>query len=109
MFSQGFQFQTLSNEEDLTSRIIGGVISPPFGYFVQIMNVSGDGHEKYVCGGSVIDLTYILTAAHCLDGVGKNKCLINFQNFFSFLNMLNKLYYLKKIVPECLLYFHIGS
>ncbi|KAK2584857.1 hypothetical protein KPH14_006294 [Odynerus spinipes] len=56
-----------------TGRIVGGTDAPDGKYPYQVsMQVSG----KHYCGGSIINKRYILTAAHCLQGVNANNVRI---------------------------------
>lgn len=49
-------------------RIVGGEVATPgqFPYQVAILTLYPTGTG--LCGGSVISTTYVLTAAHCIDG-----------------------------------------
>merc|ERR1711890_138501 len=53
-------------------RIVGGVEATPHEFPWQV----GLFFDGYFCGGSIISETYILTAAHCADGVFKHEVVI---------------------------------
>ncbi|XP_075979210.1 transmembrane protease serine 9-like [Anticarsia gemmatalis] len=65
----------ISLEEDSIS---GGysVSIKDFPYQVSIYIGRGDQNDRFHCGGSIISNNYILTAAHCLDGVKVSQIVV---------------------------------
>merc|ERR1712012_1180255 len=55
-----------------TNKIVGGVEATPHQFPWQV----GLFFDGYFCGGSIISEKYILTAAHCADGVFKHEVVI---------------------------------
>lgn len=60
-------------EGSVTTKIVGGaVVNPPFKYpWIVGLFEGGLTSVDHFCGGSVIDDTHILTAAHCTVGIPK--------------------------------------
>ena len=58
-----------NNEESISGRIIGGTetSSNEFPWQVYLFKETNSG-ARYVCGGSIIDSQWVLTAAHCVEG-----------------------------------------
>ena len=58
----------LANEPSISGRIIGGTetSSNEFPWQVYLVMETNSG-SRLVCGGSLIDSKWVLTAAHCLD------------------------------------------
>jgi secreted trypsin-like serine protease len=59
-----------ANKFNRTGRITGGQIADrhQFPYQVGMLTKAANGNT-YLCGGSLITLNYVLTAAHCLEGI----------------------------------------
>jgi secreted trypsin-like serine protease len=61
-------------EDEREGRIINGREARPFSYpFI----VSLQGNGRHFCGGSLLDSTTVLTAAHCTDIVPTNQITVN--------------------------------
>ena len=63
-------------EGSATSRLFGGVeVEPKFKYPVMVLYWHKDGFsgKNGSCGGSILNRDWILTAAHCVDGIGETK------------------------------------
>jgi len=65
---------------DEESRIIGGTTAKD-GQFPYQAGLSLD--NSYWCGGSIISVNYILTAAHCVDGINNVKVIVGTVNRLS--------------------------
>lgn len=67
-------------------RIVGGSEAAP-GEFPGIVRLITEKDGIYcLCGGTIIDLEHIITAAHCTDGIKTNKVL-NIRLFYD--NIVN--------------------
>ncbi|XP_002738002.1 elastase-1-like [Saccoglossus kowalevskii] len=59
-------------EVDLSTRIVGGQEAAPHAYPWQAYLIKRlQGNWRFTCGGMLIDREFVLTAAHCIEGVSK--------------------------------------
>lgn len=68
----------------ITARIVGGVETTPHAWPHQVALFIDD---MYFCGGSLISNEWVLTAAHCMDGLVSVSRL---QEHFPFINVKMK-------------------
>lgn len=70
-YAQNYEFKTMNSEENIINPyIIGGTETSisDFPFYARLTLINGDMFS-HICGGSILNQKYILTAAHCVDNV----------------------------------------
>ena len=78
-------FQLLNGQhvnENERSSIVNGYNSPPRRFYVQIL-IRVNPRGLFVCGGSIIGNTHVLSAAHCFAKSNVVRVIICLLNFFT--------------------------
>ena len=80
MFCPGALAEIKCGDNDaIANRIVGGdeVVRHSIPWQAALVNKKGFYKDRPFCGGTIIDSTHILTAAHCTEGQNVNRLRVN--------------------------------